>query len=176
MIDMPKMALAFLKLNAGRLQNPTHIRHPAIILQMTLFLLGSTFVWLWQYNIEETTGLFRMVCYLWNFFWLLAAPYYGVAFFLSLKDNIPKMVTTKNAVGLFMFTLLFFESAILFGLFFILGFVLHLTDTELCTTAFCHGMIWALFFNIGALCCISSAVIYHSKRNLGIGVFETFGL
>lgn len=175
-LDLPKFLLSLLKLNAGRLQNPTNIRHPAIFVQMTLFLLGSTFAWLWSYNIEDTHGLYRFVCYLWNFFWLLAAPYFGYAFFLSLKDNIPKMVTTKNAVGLFMFTLLFFESAILSGLFFILGFVLHLTDTELCSSAFCHGMIWSLFFNILSLTIISSGVIYHSKINLGIGVFETFGL
>jgi hypothetical protein len=152
------------------------MRHTAIFVQLILFLLGSTFAWLWQYNVEETTGLFKFICYLWNLFWLVASPYFGYAFFLSLKDNIPKMVTTKNAVGLFMFTLLFFESAILCGLFFILGFVLHLTDTELCTSAFCSGMIWALFSNIIALTLISSAVIYHSKVNLGIGVFETFGL
>lgn len=170
------MVMQMLRVDAGRLHNPTHIRHPAIVLHGVLFVVASTFAFLWSHNVEETTGLFRMICYLWNIFWTLCAPYFGYAFFLSLKDNVPKMVTTKNAVGLFMFTLLFFESAILFGLFFILGFVLHLTDTELCSSALCHGLIRSLFFNIGALTCISSGVIWHAKFNLGIGVFETFGL
>lgn len=170
------MALQMLRLDAGRLHNPTHIRHPAIVMQMLLFLVAATCVFLWEYNVEDTTGFFRFICYLWNIFWLACTPYFGYAFFLSLKENVPKMVTTKNAVGLFMFTLLFFESAILFGLFFILGFVLHLTDTELCSSAFCHGLIRSLFFNIGALTAISTGVIIHAKRNLGIGVFETFGL
>lgn len=174
--DLPKVLLSYFKLNSGRLQNPTGMRHKAIFLQLVMFLVASTFAWLWHYNVEDTVGFFRFLCYLWNLLWLVAAPYFGYALFLSLKDNVPKMVTTKNAVGLFMFTLLFFESAILSGLFFILGFVLHLTDTELCSSAFCSGMIWALFFNICALTGISTAVIYHSKVNLGIGVFETFGL
>lgn len=176
LLDLPKLILSYLKLNSGRLQNPASMRHKATIMQLILFVIGSTFAWLWTYNVEETTGLYKLICYLWNFFWLIASPYFGYAFFLSLKDNIPKMVTTKNAVGLFMFTLLFFEAAILCGLFCILGFVLHLSDTELCSSAFCTGMISALFFNIMSLTLISSAVIYHSKFNLGIGVFETFGL
>jgi hypothetical protein len=52
--------------------------------------------------------------------------YFTVALFLSVRDNLPKMVSTKNSVGLFVFTLLFFEFGIMCVLFWFLYFALSI--------------------------------------------------
>jgi hypothetical protein len=35
--------------------------------------------------------------------------YFSLALYFSIRDNLPKMVSTRNSVGLFIFTIVFFE-------------------------------------------------------------------
>jgi len=86
------------------------------------------------------------------------------------------MVSTKNAMGLFLFTLLFFEAAVMTVLFWFLYGALRATDTPLCKSLFCTGLISGMFGWINILTMINIAVVWHSRRNLGISLVDAFGL
>ena len=95
---------------------------------------------------------------------------------LSLRDNLPHMVRTKNAIGLFLFTLLFAEASILCVLFWFLGGALWLANTPLCSSAACGGVVNGLFAYVNILTGLCVGVVVYSKRVLGIGILDAFGL
>jgi len=101
--------------------------------------------------------------------------YFYVALFLSLKDNIPRMVSLKNSIGLFMFTLLFFEFVVLAFIFWIVYVVLSYFNTPICQSFFCTGLMTGLVAYINLVSAICLLVVIRSWKYLGIAWQDAFG-
>eukprot|EP01120_Amphizonella_sp_Union-15-10_P006498 TRINITY_DN2101_c0_g1_i1.p1 TRINITY_DN2101_c0_g1~~TRINITY_DN2101_c0_g1_i1.p1 ORF type:complete len:188 (-),score=12.17 TRINITY_DN2101_c0_g1_i1:27-590(-) len=171
-----KNIFLYLKLSSGRLQNEPVVRHRSIFLQMVLdgyFCMMSFMTpWLMSGDSYFSQSLFFFFCA----FNILAFIYFTLALYLSLKDNLPRMVSKKNSMGLFLFTLLFFEAGVMTVLFWFLWGVLRATETPLCKSLFCSGLLSGLFAWINVLTFINIAVVWHSRANLGISLADAFGV
>jgi hypothetical protein len=137
---------------------------------VTTFLAMNYLYWL------ESEGLLF-------FFWLLftvaswlALFYYHYAFYLTMRDNLPRMVKTKNSVWLFLFTLYYFEIAVLAGLFWFLYLVLNVSGTVLCRGPLCLGNLRALVFFVTSSTVVLTAVLIRSRKVLGIPLIDAFGI
>lgn len=78
-------------------------------------------------------------------------------------------------MGLFLFTLLFFETAILCFLFWFLAIALWLTSTPLCSGTLCSGLLGGLFAYVNVLSAICAIVVIRARR-MGISLLDAFGL
>ena len=138
-------------------------------------------------------------------FWLLfvlasfvGLVFYHYAFYLTMRDNLPRMVKTKNSVWcaeryrvlvrfvstltisfvarLFLFTLYYFEIAVLAGLFWFLYIVLSLSGTALCRGLLCQGNISAVIFFANSTTAVLTYVLIRSRKLLGIPLLDAFGI
>lgn len=102
--------------------------------------------------------------------------YFGAAFYITLKDNLPRMVRDKNNLGLFLFTLLTFESIVMALLFWFLYVLLSFVGTTICGSHFCAGSLTGVVAYINVLAVTCSVVVARSYKLLGIAVSDAFGL
>jgi hypothetical protein len=116
-------------------------------------------------------------------FWLLFTlasvggfVYYHIAFYLTMRDNLPRMVKTKNSVWLFLFTLYYFEIAVLAGLFWFLYLILNLSGTALCRGVGCYSSIRAIVLWVNSTTVVLTWVLIRSRRLLGIPLIDAFGI
>mmetsp|Transcript_9293 Transcript_9293/g.10277 ORF Transcript_9293/g.10277 Transcript_9293/m.10277 type:complete len:188 (-) Transcript_9293:76-639(-) len=171
-----KSIIPYIRIDGGRLKYEPVMRHRSIALQMVLgpWFCTCTCLTLWLLSGESfLSKAFFMIPVIFN---VICFIYFTTALYLSLRDNLPKMVSKKNSMGLFLFTLLFFEAGVMTLLFWVLYLVLTATDTPLCRSLLCSGILSGVFGWINILTLINIAVLWHSRRNLGISLVDAFGI
>jgi hypothetical protein len=142
-------------------------------LQVGLLFYFSINAWLWRWMLN-TRGFFFLVFLVWELLSWVAYIYFSLAFYLSVRDNLPKMVSTKNTVGLFIFTIVFFETVVMAVLFWLLYGVLSWVNAPMCHSDFCTGFITGLFLFVNEIALVCVLVTVRARRNLGIGFLDTF--
>eukprot|EP00029_Vermamoeba_vermiformis_P002136 TRINITY_DN12523_c0_g1_i1.p1 TRINITY_DN12523_c0_g1~~TRINITY_DN12523_c0_g1_i1.p1 ORF type:complete len:188 (-),score=49.12 TRINITY_DN12523_c0_g1_i1:92-655(-) len=165
----------YVKLDSGRLHNTPFVRNVSMGVQGGGLLIFTLFALLYRWMLN-TTGFFFLVNLIWEIVSWVGMIYFTVALFLSVRDNLPKMVSTKNSVGLFVFTLLFFEFGIMCVLFWFLYFALSIAGTPMCRSDFCSGTISGFFIYVNIIAVICIAVVVRARKNLGIGFLDAFNI
>eukprot|EP01128_Nolandella_sp_AFSM9_P002544 TRINITY_DN1290_c0_g1_i2.p1 TRINITY_DN1290_c0_g1~~TRINITY_DN1290_c0_g1_i2.p1 ORF type:complete len:165 (-),score=8.29 TRINITY_DN1290_c0_g1_i2:85-579(-) len=162
-------------LRSGSLERDVNDRGWASLVQFLLIFVFSMgfFNYSWLLDSEGIFYVFWLVLVL---LFLVGLVYYTVAFYLTLRDNIPRMVKTKNTVWLFVFTLVFFEGLVMTGLFWLIYFILSLASTPLCYDPLCYGSVLGVFMWINIITSVCLYVLIRSRRLLGIPILDTFGL
>jgi hypothetical protein len=104
--------------------------------------------------------------------------YWTVAFYLSVRANVPKFVSTKHITGLFGFTLIFFEALVLSLLLWIMYIILSVTGTSMCSqyNYGCHGLLRGIFLYLNTLLVLLGIVLWSVRRQLGIELWDAFGM
>eukprot|EP01130_Rhizamoeba_saxonica_P010605 TRINITY_DN4362_c0_g1_i1.p1 TRINITY_DN4362_c0_g1~~TRINITY_DN4362_c0_g1_i1.p1 ORF type:complete len:182 (+),score=5.62 TRINITY_DN4362_c0_g1_i1:49-594(+) len=168
--------LKYLKLDSGKLHNEPSVRYVSIYVQMGMLFVFSIFGCMYNYW-WDTEGFFSTAFWgLFSIFSFLSMVYFTVAFYLSIRDNLPRLVKLKHSMGLFLFTLLFFEGLVMCFLFWFLYIVLSFAGTPLCYADFCTGLISGLFYYVNSITIICSIVLYRVRGTLGISISDAFGL
>eukprot|EP01125_Pyxidicula_operculata_P001017 TRINITY_DN108_c3_g1_i3.p1 TRINITY_DN108_c3_g1~~TRINITY_DN108_c3_g1_i3.p1 ORF type:complete len:209 (-),score=10.04 TRINITY_DN108_c3_g1_i3:33-659(-) len=165
----------YLALDSGGLHNPPEIRHKATLIQFGLLFLFTILVTSTNYWLDTTGFSWIFSIFMVVFFWIVFL-YILAAFFISVKDNVPRMVKTKHTIGLFLYTLLFFESLVMSILFWILYAMLWFLNSRLCTGLLCHGLVSGIVIYANILFVICFIVLVRSKRSLGISISDAFGV
>eukprot|EP01124_Arcella_intermedia_P025759 TRINITY_DN4683_c0_g1_i1.p1 TRINITY_DN4683_c0_g1~~TRINITY_DN4683_c0_g1_i1.p1 ORF type:complete len:180 (-),score=21.88 TRINITY_DN4683_c0_g1_i1:71-610(-) len=160
-------------LRSGGLHNPPEIRHKAIGLQFILLPILSLLSSLYPYWYQTLPAPLAIPL---NALLFLALAHYITAFFLSLRDNVPRFVKTKNNVGLFLFTLVFFEASVMAALFWFLYLIFWFSSTTLCAGVLCSGLIGGVFGWVNVLAGVTLVVLLRNKRTLGITLSDAFGM
>lgn len=145
-------------------------------IQLSAIVIFTLFTFLWKYFSEDTSGISYLFAYLWNIMSIMFLIYFSYSFYVSLRFSLPRMVSTKNTIGLFLFAILFFESFVLSILFWILTFILWLSETDLCNSHLCSGLIGSLIALVNLLSVICGIVVVINRKNLGIGFLDSFGI
>jgi hypothetical protein len=63
----------------------------------------------------DTSGVSFLFWLLWALALFAGFAFYSGAFYLTLRDNLPRNVKVKSGTWLFLFTLYFFEVAVMSG-------------------------------------------------------------
>eukprot|EP01126_Amoeba_proteus_P016199 TRINITY_DN1745_c0_g1_i1.p1 TRINITY_DN1745_c0_g1~~TRINITY_DN1745_c0_g1_i1.p1 ORF type:complete len:174 (-),score=19.40 TRINITY_DN1745_c0_g1_i1:348-869(-) len=165
-------------LSSGTLRQPPTTRFWAIGLQFFMVIVSCVTACLYNYWLDCSPEWYPFYAFVvipvsWfgYFYWLLA-------FYLSIRSNVPKFVSTKNTLGLFFFTLIFFESAVLSCLLWILYFILSFSDINLCSSNShgCQGLILGAFTTLNSFFISLGIVLYNVRNQLGIELSEAFGM
>eukprot|EP01126_Amoeba_proteus_P037268 TRINITY_DN3840_c0_g1_i3.p1 TRINITY_DN3840_c0_g1~~TRINITY_DN3840_c0_g1_i3.p1 ORF type:complete len:197 (+),score=10.92 TRINITY_DN3840_c0_g1_i3:102-692(+) len=169
----------YLSPSSGTLKFASSTRFWALGLQFVMLIISCFTACLYKFWLFDTQSRFYPFYYyfliplswLGYFYWLLA-------FYLSVRSNVPKFVSTKNTLGLFFFTLIFFESAVLSFLLWLLYFVFSWNNTTVCPPyAFlCQGLMLGSFTILNTLLLSLGVVLMSVKKQLGIELFEACGL
>lgn len=104
--------------------------------------------------------------------------YWAIGFYLSVRANVPKFVSTKHTTGLFGFTLVFCEALVLSLLLWLLYIVLYFSGTNVCSlyNYACQGFFQGLFVYLNTVLVLLGVVLWNVRRQLGIELWDAFGL
>lgn len=135
----------------------------------------NAFLYNWWLNTDSSMYYFYFLSVIWSF---VGFFYWMMAFYLSVRSNVPKFVSTKHVTGLFGFTLIFFEALILSLLLWILYIVLSATGTSMCSqyNYGCQGLIRGIFVYLNTLLVLLGVVLWNVRRQLGIELWDAFGM
>lgn len=146
-----------------------------VVIQALMMFFFSFMAMYYQYWLDSdgVMFLFWLIFTIFSFFML---AFYHIAFYLTMRDNLPRMVKTKNSVWLFLFTLYYFEIAVLAGLFWFLYLILNLSGTALCRGSICAGSISAVILFVNSTTALLTWVLIRSRKLLGIPLLDAFGI
>lgn len=187
-VGLIRACCGFLSLRAGALEKDLNDRawascmrrvypgyYSSAVVQFLMILVFSFGFFNYPYLLDSS-GIFWMFWFITVLAFFAGLVHYSVAFYLTLRDNIPRMVKTKNTVWLFVFTLVFFEGLVMAGLFWLIYVILWYAQTPLCFQPLCTGSVTGLFMWINIVSAICTIVLVRSRRLLGIPILDTFGL
>jgi len=165
----------YLALDSGELHNPTEHRYFAILFQFLLLYVFSVLALCYNYWLD-TTGYLWVAGMIWSSISFIGLAYFMWGLYRSLRENIPRMVKTKHANGLFIFTLVFFEALVMSTLSWALYLLLLFLDSRLCFGYLCNGILSGCVFFVNLVTIICITVLARSRTKLGISIGDLFGM
>lgn len=105
--------------------------------------------------------------------------YYNAAFYLTVRDNLPRVVKTKNTTWTLLFTLFYFEVGVLAVLMWSIFLVTTLYGTQgpsFCSTSLCTGAVYGLGLFATSSTTIVTYVLFRTNKYLGISLIDSLGL
>jgi len=163
---------------SGTLAYPPETRNKAAVLQFFMMMSSYFYYFSADWFCSNPYGIFFYPIYISTFFALPCSIYWTVAFYLSLRDIIPRMVKSKSKFGLFWITLMFFEASVLSIVMWLVALVVYYTDTWVCGLYeyACQGLLRGFFTFANVIFALMTIVLLQVKRKLGIGFKDSFGL
>lgn len=166
----------YFSLDSGGLHNSTEVRFKASLLQFFMLLTFSILSFSYDFWLEQTTGYTFIIFLTLVIVFFLCLIFFVFAFYITVRDNLPRLVKTKNTPGLFAYTLVFFEALVLQILLWILYLVLKISGAKLCTGFLCSGIITGIFIFVNIVAGICEFVLARTRKFFGIGFLESFGM
>ena len=154
----------------------SHKRYVSAAIQFIFSFLCSLAAFSYDYMLSSDYLLWDIFGIFWLVFSWILYLYFLRAFYVTLRDNIPRFVQKKYQPGLFSFTLMFFEVFVMSILFWFLWIILSFTNSRVCWSSLCSGIIIGGFVWVNVMASLGIATILRCKKNFGITIAEAFGI